>query len=79
VTSTSGKIVGVVRELAAAVGVPVSLVTGQAAAKPPAGVRVVELVELAGGVDQASRAPATWLAAAGAELAGIWPGASGSL
>jgi glycerate kinase len=68
-TSLAGKVVGAVLAAAAAAGVRASVVAGQVAAPPPAGVRAVELVALAGSSQAAMAEPGRWLTAAGLNLA----------
>jgi glycerate 2-kinase len=69
-TSHAGKAVGAVCAAAARAGVPAAIVAGQLAAGPPGGVRAIALDALAGGAEQAMRAPARWLAQAARLLAG---------
>ncbi len=71
-TSEGGKVVGVVRAIAAAAqaaGVAVAVVAGRMALAPPPGVRAVELATLAGGPEAAMADPGRWLAEAGRLLA----------
>ena len=65
-TSTTGKVVGGVLDLA---GGRTMIVAGQLAAEPPAGVRAWGLTDLAGSVEAALGDPARWLRDAGAEAA----------
>jgi glycerate 2-kinase len=75
-TSGTGKVAGAVFAAAAAAGVPAALVAGQVAARPPAGVPVLSLAGLAGGVPAALAGPARYLRLAGQRLAAGW-GAAG--
>ena len=75
-TSGTGKVAGAVFAAAAAAQVPAALVAGQVADRPPAGVPVLSLAGLAGGVPQALADPARYLRLAGRRLAGGW-GAAG--
>jgi len=71
-SSESGKVVGAVRAMAAAVSpaaVPVAVVAGRVAVTPPPGVVAVELAALAEGTRAALAEPGRWLAEAGALLA----------
>jgi glycerate kinase len=52
--------------------VPAALVAGQVAARPPAGVPVLSLAGLAGGVPAALADPARYLRLAGQRLAAGW-------
>jgi glycerate 2-kinase len=65
-TSTTGKVVGGVLELA---GGRTMIVAGQLAAEPPPGVRAWGLTELAGSAEAALDDPVRWLREAGAEAA----------
>jgi glycerate 2-kinase len=71
-TSGTGKVAGAVFAAAAAAGVPAALVAGQVAARPPAGVPVLSLAGLAGGVPEALAGPARYLRLAGQRLAARW-------
>ncbi len=65
-TSTTGKVVGSVLDLA---GGRTVIIAGQLAAEPPPGVRAWSLTGLAGSVEAALGEPAHWLRNAGAEAA----------
>jgi glycerate kinase len=71
-TSGTGKVAGAVFAAAATAGVPAALVAGQVAARPPAGVPVLSLAGLAGGVPAALADPARYLRLAGQRLAAGW-------
>jgi glycerate kinase len=69
-TSADGKVAAAVFATARRARIPAALVTGQLAARPPAGVRqAVSLAGLADGAGRAAADPERWLRAAGRQLA----------
>jgi glycerate 2-kinase len=69
-TSATGKVTGAVLAAARQAGIPAAVAAGLVTARPPAGVRAVELAALAGGREQAIAEAGRWLAQAGRLLAG---------
>ena len=68
-TSMTGKVTGAVLTAARGMRLPAAVVAGLLSARPPAGVRAVELTDLAGGSAPAMSAAAHWLEEAGRQLA----------
>ncbi|CAI7976065.1 Glycerate 2-kinase [Frankia sp. Hr75.2] len=68
-TSLAGKVVGAVSALAAGARLPLVVVAGQIAARPPAGGDALALADLAGGKAAAMAHPVHWLEQAGVLLA----------
>jgi glycerate kinase len=68
-TSGTGKVTGSVLAAAARAGVRSAMVAGVVSVPPPAGVRGIELLTLAGDMNRSLSDPSRWLAAAGRLLA----------